>query len=297
MSARLPLGLTWPESNLIPPRFDDLKTFHAYVHIPFCEFRCGYCDFNTYTAKEIGGLSQSSFHESLITEIDASAKILENSGYQKRSLSTLFFGGGTPSLFTSNQIEQIMTSLKGHYGFLPDIEITLEANPESASPKYLEQLAAVGVNRISLGVQSFDPKVLATLERVHDPDKVGPILKAATELGLESSLDLIYGAPNESLDSWRKTVEIAASMGTGHVSAYSLIVEPGTKLARQIKVGELPETDDDLDAEKFEIADQVFRPTVFLGMKSLIGANLRSITTLIGAALIGGVLARVLIRT
>ncbi|MEZ7995197.1 MAG: radical SAM family heme chaperone HemW [Actinomycetales bacterium] len=259
MSARLPLGLTWPESNLIPPRFDDLKTFHAYVHIPFCEFRCGYCDFNTYTAKEIGGLSQSSFHESLITEIDASAKILENSGYQKRSLSTLFFGGGTPSLFTSNQIEQIITSLKGHYGFLPDIEITLEANPESASPKYLEQLAAVGVNRISLGVQSFDPKVLATLERVHDPDKVGPILKAATELGLESSLDLIYGAPNESLDSWRKTVEIAASMGTGHVSAYSLIVEPGTKLARQIKVGELPETDDDLDAEKFEIADRVFQ--------------------------------------
>jgi len=259
VSASLPLGLPWPESNLIPPRFDDLKTFHAYVHIPFCEFRCGYCDFNTYTAKEIGGLSQSSFHESLIIEIDASAKILENSGYQKRSLSTLFFGGGTPSLFTSNQIEQIMTSLKGHYGFLPDIEITLEANPESASPKYLEQLAAVGVNRISLGVQSFDPKVLATLERVHDPDKVGPILKAAAELGLESSLDLIYGAPNESLDSWRKTVEIAASMGTGHVSAYSLIVEPGTKLARQIKVGELPETDDDLDAEKFEIADQVFQ--------------------------------------
>ena len=113
-------------------------------------------------------------------------------------------------------------------------------------------------------------------------------MKAAAELGLESSLDLIYGAPNESLDSWRKTVEIAASMGTGHVSAYSLIVEPGTKLARQIKVGELPETDDDLDAEKFEIADQVFQPTVFLGMKSLIGANLRSITTLIGAALIGG---------
>ena len=259
MSASLPLGLPWPESNLIPPRFDDLKTFHAYVHIPFCEFRCGYCDFNTYTAKEIGGLSQSSFHESLIAEIDASAKILENSGYQKRSLSTLFFGGGTPSLFTSNQIEQIMTSLRDHYGFLPDIEITLEANPESASPKYLEQLAAVGVNRISLGVQSFDPKVLATLERVHDPDKVEPILKAAAELGLESSLDLIYGAPNESLDSWRKTVEIAASMGTGHVSAYSLIVEPGTKLARQIKVGELPETDDDLDAEKFEIADQVLQ--------------------------------------
>jgi putative oxygen-independent coproporphyrinogen III oxidase len=259
VSASLPLGLPWPESNLIPPRFEDVKTFHAYVHIPFCEFRCGYCDFNTYTAKEIGGLSQSSFHESLITEIDGSAKILENSGYAKRSLSTLFFGGGTPSLFTSNQIEQIMTSLKDHYGFLPDIEITLEANPESASPKYLEQLAAVGVNRISLGVQSFDPKVLATLERVHDPDKVGPILKAAAELGLESSLDLIYGAPNESLDSWRKTVEIAASMGTGHVSAYSLIVEPGTKLARQIKVGELPETDDDLDAEKFEIADQVFQ--------------------------------------
>jgi oxygen-independent coproporphyrinogen-3 oxidase len=258
VSAALPLGLPWPESNLIPPRFDEVKSFHAYVHIPFCEFRCGYCDFNTYTAKEIGGLSQSSFHESLITEINASADILKNSGYPKRPLSTLFFGGGTPSLFTGNQIGQIIASLKSNYGFQPDIEITLEANPESATPEYLEQLAAKGVTRISLGVQSFDPKVLATLERVHDPEKVAPILKAASDLGLESSLDLIYGAPNESIDSWRRTVETAVSMGTGHISAYSLIVEPGTKLARQIKIGELPETDDDLDAEKFEIADRLF---------------------------------------
>jgi oxygen-independent coproporphyrinogen-3 oxidase len=259
VSAALPLGLPWPESNLIPPRFDEVKSFHAYVHIPFCEFRCGYCDFNTYTAKEIGGLSQSSFHESLITEINASADILKNSGYPKRPLSTLFFGGGTPSLFTGNQIGQIIASLKSNYGFQPDIEITLEANPESATPEYLEQLAAEGVTRISLGVQSFDPKVLATLERVHDPEKVAPILKAASDLGLESSLDLIYGAPNESIDSWRRTVETAVSMGTGHISAYSLIVEPGTKLARQIKIGELPETDDDIDAEKFEIADQLFQ--------------------------------------
>jgi len=258
VSAALPLGLPWPESNLIPPRFDEMKSFHAYVHIPFCEFRCGYCDFNTYTAKEIGGLSQSSFHESLITEINASADILKNSGYPKRPLSTLFFGGGTPSLFTGNQIGQIIASLKSNYGFQPDIEITLEANPESATPEYLEQLAAKGVTRISLGVQSFDPKVLATLERVHDPEKVAPILKAASDLGLESSLDLIYGAPNESIDSWRRTIETAVSMGTGHISAYSLIVEPGTKLARQIKIGELPETDDDLDAEKFEIADRLF---------------------------------------
>jgi oxygen-independent coproporphyrinogen-3 oxidase len=258
VSAALPLGLPWPESNLIPPRFDEVKSFHAYVHIPFCEFRCGYCDFNTYTAKEIGGLSQSSFHESLITEINASADILKNSGYPKRPLSTLFFGGGTPSLFTGNQIGQIIASLKSNYGFQPDIEITLEANPESATPEYLEQLAAKGVTRISLGVQSFDPKVLATLERVHDPEKVAPILKAASDLGLESSLDLIYGAPNESIDSWRRTVETAVSMGTGHISAYSLIVEPGTKLARQIKIGELPETDDDIDAEKFEIADRLF---------------------------------------
>lgn len=258
MSAALPLGLPWPESNLIPPRFDEVKSFHAYVHIPFCEFRCGYCDFNTYTAKEIGGLSQSNFHESLITEINASADILKNSGYPKRPLSTLFFGGGTPSLFTDNQIGQIIASLKSNYGFQSDIEITLEANPESATPEYLEQLAAKGVTRISLGVQSFDPKVLATLERVHDPEKVAPILKAASDLGLESSLDLIYGAPNESIDSWRRTVENAVSMGTGHISAYSLIVEPGTKLARQIKIGELPETDDDLDAEKFEIADRLF---------------------------------------
>lgn len=255
MGSALPLGLAWPESNLIPPLFGTDRSFHVYVHIPFCEVRCGYCDFNTYTAKEIGSVSQADFHDAIILEIERSANILASSGYPVRPISTLFFGGGTPSLFSDTQLAAIIEALRHNFAFEANPEITLEANPESTSPRYLEELAAIGVNRLSMGVQSFDSAVLKTLERTHRPELVADLVAAAKGVGLSTSVDLIYGAPKESLDSWKRTLNEAIDLGTGHVSAYSLIVEPGTKLARQIKTGELPETDDDFDAEKHQLAD------------------------------------------
>ena len=257
MGSALPLGLAWPESNLIPPLFGTESSFHVYVHIPFCEVRCGYCDFNTYTAKEIGSVSQEDFHRAIIAEIEWSAQILSKSGYPARSISTLFFGGGTPSLFSGNQLKAIMDALQENFSFESDAEVTLEANPESTTPGYLEELHSVGINRLSMGVQSFDPSVLKTLERVHRPELVAPLVTAAKDLGLATSVDLIYGAPKETMESWKETLGQAIELGTGHVSAYSLIVEPGTKLARQIKSGELPETDDDLDADKHKLADSM----------------------------------------
>ncbi len=258
MGSALPLGIAWPESNLIPALLGHDQSFHAYVHIPFCEVRCGYCDFNTYTAKEIGGVSQSDFHESIIREIQVSANVMRQSGYPSKSLKTIFFGGGTPSLFSSKQIGAILNSLESEFGFSDAIEITTEANPESTSPDYLRELSELGVNRLSLGAQSFDASVLETLDRKHDPARVAPLVQSAKSLGMDTSIDLIYGAPGESLDSWKQTVEKALSLGSGHISAYSLIVEPGTKLARQIRSGELAQTDEDLDAEKYVFADRAF---------------------------------------
>ena len=258
MASALPVGIPWPESGLIPARLGSDQTFHAYVHIPFCEVRCGYCDFNTYTAKEIGGVSQAEFHLSLIAEINKSAEVIRDSGYRQRKLSTVFFGGGTPSLFSGKQIASIVQSLEDVFGFEPQVEITTEANPESTTPAFLAELTKSGITRVSLGAQSFDPDVLQTLDRIHDPKKVKPLVEAANQLGLETSIDLIYGAPGESLDSWKQTVSTALDLGTGHISAYSLIVEPGTKLARQIRSGELANTNEDLDAEKYAYADQAF---------------------------------------
>jgi len=257
VGSALPIGLAWPEDDVIAPLFGVDKSFHVYVHIPFCEVRCGYCDFNTYTAKEIGSVSQQDFHNAIISEIERSSKVLSGSGYPIRPISTLFFGGGTPSLFSADQLASIVSALKDQFDFEKNAEITLEANPESTTAQYLEELSQVGINRLSMGVQSFDADVLKTLERVHRPELVAPLVSAAKNVGLATSIDLIYGAPGESIESWRHTLEAAVELGTGHISAYSLIVEPGTKLARQIKSGEVPETDDDLDAEKHQLADNI----------------------------------------
>ena len=256
MPGELPAGDNWPESNRLQ---DDgrQRSFHAYVHIPFCEVRCGYCDFNTYTQSEIGEVSRGSFHESLIQEVAFSARVISDSGFQQRPLSTVFIGGGTPSLFAVQQIAAVLAELQARFGFDSEIEITMEANPESLDPMIFDDLLAAGVNRISLGVQSFDPEVLQVLDRQHDSAKVAPLIAAAKQAGFRTSLDLIYGAPGESIESWRDTAAEAASLGTEHISAYSLIVEPGTKLERQIRSGALPSVDEDLNAEKYELASEL----------------------------------------
>ena len=257
MPSTLPVGLKWPESNRIPALDKSERTFHAYVHVPFCVARCGYCDFNTYTSDELNGDLRSGFDQFLIKEIEASAEVIQDSGYPARELSTVFFGGGTPSLFTAGQFGNVLTALQERFGIAADAEVTTEANPESTSAKWLCELRGHGVNRLSMGVQSFDEEVLAVLERGHSKDHVGPLVSEAKALGYEVSIDLIYGAPGESLESWKSTLLSALELGTDHISAYSLIVEPGTKLERKIRKGEVPATDEDLNAAKYELATEM----------------------------------------
>jgi oxygen-independent coproporphyrinogen-3 oxidase len=254
----LPDGLQWPSDNLLPALDSVARTFHAYVHIPFCTVRCGYCDFNTYTSSELNGDLKSGFHEHLILEINRSHELLAQSGYAPRPLSTVFFGGGTPSLFTSQQFASVLEELRSNFGIAADAEITTEANPESTSVELLGELSALGVNRLSMGVQSFDNEVLAVLDRAHSKDHVAPLVAAAKEFGYEVSVDLIYGAPGESLESWERTVMSALELDIDHISAYSLIVEPGTKLARRVLKGEFAQVDEDLNAAKYELATKLF---------------------------------------
>lgn len=255
MAAELPLGLPWPKDDrLLSLR--DAGSFHAYVHIPFCKVRCGYCDFNTYTASEIGEVRQTEFHQSLIAEIEFSRSVLETSGITPKSLQSVFFGGGTPSLFTSDQLDSVVASLKAVHGIAPGAEITIEANPDTVNLEYLHELSSIGVNRVSFGVQSFDPQVLRTLDRTHDPERVSDVVGWAKQAGLRVSVDLIFGAPGESLESWQSTVNRALTLETEHISAYSLIVEPGTKLAAQIARGTYQAVDEDLNAQKYEFVSQ-----------------------------------------
>lgn len=257
MAASLPLGLSWPSDNQLKLTPNAGATFHAYVHIPFCAVRCGYCDFNTYTSKELRGVSQDEFHVPLIQEVALSKQLLSTWAIPDRKLTTIFFGGGTPSMFEASQISQIIDSLRASFGLSDDIEITLEANPEGLDYLKLEELRTAGVNRISLGVQSFDQQVLDVLDRVHSRDKVIAAVTKARELGFRVSIDLIYGAPGESLESWRSTLEQAIELGVEHVSAYSLIVEDGTAIARKIARGELVEVDEDLNADKYLLTEEL----------------------------------------
>ena len=258
MPGALPVGLKWPENNLLPPRDIQPRTLHAYLHVPFCTSRCGYCDFNTYTPSELNSDLQAGFDHALVREISLSRSVIENSGYPSRGFSSVFFGGGTPSLFSATQFATLLESLRENFGIFPNAEITTEANPESTSEQFLAEIRLLGVNRLSMGVQSFDDEVLAVLERGHSKDHVGPLVKAAKAMDFEVSIDLIYGAPGESLESWEQTVHQALELEIDHVSAYSLIVEPGTKLERKIRRGELPGTDEDLNASKYELATDLF---------------------------------------
>ncbi len=253
----LPEGNPWPESNRLAT-LREPDSFHAYVHIPFCEVRCGYCDFNTYTASELGEVSRSDFDSALISEIEFAANVLSESEIVPRQLSSVFFGGGTPSLMAGEQIHRILNQLSSKFGLAKDAEITLEANPESTSPELLEQLVSAGVNRISFGAQSFDPEVLSVLDRTHRPELLSALVSYAKDLGLRTSIDLIYGAPGESIESWTATLDAAIALGTEHISAYSLIVEEGTKLATKIRRGLLADVDEDLNAQKHSLADQMF---------------------------------------
>jgi oxygen-independent coproporphyrinogen-3 oxidase len=216
--------------------------------------RCGYCDFNTYTATELQGFSQSDFVAQFNRELEQSRSVLGDS----RSLETVFFGGGTPTQLPASDLVDVLRLLRESFGISTGAEVTTEANPDNVDGHYLEALREGGFNRISFGMQSAVPSVLETLERTHTPANVPKAVGLAKELELQTSVDLIYGAPGETMDDWKRSVDAAMNMETDHISAYALIVEEGTKLARQIKRGELPEPDEDLQAEKYEWADAQF---------------------------------------
>ena len=228
-----------------------MATFHGYVHVPFCKVRCGYCDFNTYTATELNGYPQSSFLSHLEAEVSLAKKQVG-----KRELQTVFFGGGTPTLLPAVELVQALNLLRDAFGIAANAEVTTEANPDTVDRTYLEALKEGGFNRISFGMQSAVPEVLETLERSHNPESVVLNHALAKELGFETSLDLIYGAPGESMAQWQTSVEAVIAMDPGHISAYALILEPATKLARQVRSGEKPEPDEDLQADNYEWLDQ-----------------------------------------
>ena len=260
MAAPLPLGDKPPENGLFSTSEiigSGSRSFHAYVHIPFCTVKCGYCDFNTYTSSELGTLKQSDFAAILIGEVALSASILRQSNVSPRKLKTIFFGGGTPSLLPAADLISILKSLETEFGFQENAEITFEANPDSVTRESLASLREAGFNRVSIGMQSAVPDVLKTLERTHNPENVSIAIDMAKSLGYRTSLDLIFGAPGETLSQWEQTIRQVIELDPGHLSAYSLIVEPGTKLARQINSGELAEPDEDLQADKYELADKL----------------------------------------
>ena len=261
MPSVLPLGDPAPSDGLLPPQAADGsadRAFGLYVHIPFCAVRCGYCDFNTYTATELGGgASQDAYAATAVSEVDFAAAVLRNSGIPDRPLSTVFFGGGTPTLLPAEDLARILGAAINEWGLEPGAEVTTEANPDSVTPESLAVLKAAGFTRVSFGMQSAVPHVLKVLDRTHTPSRVPQVVQWAREAGLAVSLDLIYGTPGESLDDWRYSLETALSYQPDHISAYALIVEDGTKLAAQIRRGEVPGIDDDDHADKYELADQL----------------------------------------
>ena len=236
-----------------------------YIHIPYCIKRCGYCDFNTYTPGELQistGLAEvsNSYIDLLIKEIRlARAQVVENT-----VVPSIFFGGGTPSLMQASDIGRVISAIKSEFNLSLDAEITMECNPDTVSKESLAQFKAVGVNRVSFGMQSAVKHVLETLDRTHNPDNLLQVTTWAQQIGFkEISVDLIYGTPGESICDWQTSIDSALSLPITHISAYALIIEEGTKLAGQIKRGQVQPVDDDLAAEKYLIADRAFTAAGF----------------------------------
>ena len=236
-----------------------------YIHIPYCVKRCGYCDFNTYTPAELQlteGLTQisNSYIDLLIKEIE----FARNQVGESAKVPSIFFGGGTPSLMEASDIKRVISAISQRFELEPNAEITLETNPDTVTKEKLKQFYDAGVNRISFGMQSSVLHVLKTLDRTHNPENLPQVTKWANKVGFkEISVDLIYGTPGESRQDWQQSIDSALALPITHISAYALIVEEGTKLAAQIKRGEIAKPDDDLTAEKYIMADKAFTAAGF----------------------------------
>jgi oxygen-independent coproporphyrinogen-3 oxidase len=263
MPSVLPVGDPVPEDGALPASaLEGLgrRPFGFYVHVPFCTVRCGYCDFNTYTADELGpaggapGASRATYAEAAIAEVRRARVAL---GDVDLPVSTVFFGGGTPTLLSPADLGAIVASIAAEFGLAEGAEVTTESNPDSVALWDLEELRGAGFNRMSFGMQSAVDHVLKVLDRTHDPLRVPAVVDWARQAGFEQiSLDLIYGTPGESLGDWELSVEAALACGPDHISAYSLIVEDGTALARQIRRGEVAMPDDDDLADKYLLVDE-----------------------------------------
>jgi oxygen-independent coproporphyrinogen-3 oxidase len=260
MPGVLPDGEPVPADGSLPPQALAEPALTGtplafYIHVPYCATRCGYCDFNTYTASELGGgASQAGYAATAIDEIRLARKVLGGADLPVR---TVFFGGGTPTLLPARDLVALLAAVRDEFGLAADAEVTTEANPESVDPAYLAELRAGGFTRISFGMQSAREHVLRVLERRHTPGRPEECVRQARAAGFEHvNLDLIYGTPGENDDDWRASLDAAISAGPDHVSAYSLIVEEGTRLAARVRRGELPMIDDDVHADRYLIADQ-----------------------------------------
>jgi oxygen-independent coproporphyrinogen-3 oxidase len=248
-----------PDGSLPAAALHELRsgaTFGIYVHVPFCASRCGYCDFNTYTAAELGDLpsfgSRDAYVEAVLAELAMARRVLGNA-----DVTTVFFGGGTPTLLAPDALARILDGIDTAFGLESGAEVTTEANPESVTPQSLGALRRAGFTRVSLGMQSVAPHVLAVLDRRHSPGRAGQAAAQARAAGFEHvNLDLIYGTPGERPEDFAASLDAAVASGVDHVSAYSLILEEGTRLHARVRRGEVDAPDDDVAADRYLTAER-----------------------------------------
>jgi oxygen-independent coproporphyrinogen-3 oxidase len=239
-----------------PTELPDLATvpgrpFGIYIHVPFCASRCGYCDFNTYTPTELGGANPAGWLEALRAELTLAATRLG-----PPTVDTVFVGGGTPSMLGGGGLGSVLDAIRAYFTLAPNAEVTTEANPESTSPAFFEKLRTAGYTRVSLGMQSVVPHVLAVLDRVHSPGRALDAVREARDAGFDHvNLDLIYGTPGESDDDLCRSADAVIEAGVDHVSGYALVVEDGTALARRVRRGEIAAPDNDVLAQRYELLD------------------------------------------
>ncbi|MEU3961249.1 radical SAM family heme chaperone HemW [Streptomyces buecherae] len=269
MPSALPDGEPMPDDGALPQHALEgagARPLGFYLHVPYCATRCGYCDFNTYTASELRGsggalASRDNYAAMVADEVRLARKVL---GDDPRPVETVFVGGGTPTLLDAADLVRMLAAIRDEFGLAPGAEVTTEANPESVDERYLATLREGGFNRVSLGMQSARQHVLRVLDRTHTPGRPERCVELARAVGFEHvNLDLIYGTPGESDDDWRASLDAALGAGPDHVSAYALIVEEGTQLARRIRRGEVPMTDDDVHADRYLITEETLTAAGF----------------------------------
>lgn len=232
--------------------------FGIYLHVPFCAHRCGYCDFATYGLGDRGHLI-GRYVAALRDEIHRAAD-----REPEREVTSIYVGGGTPTVIPGEELAGIVRLVHARFAVRDDAEVTVEANPETADADAFGALVDAGINRMSLGAQSFAPHVLDTLERLHDPERVRMAVATAREAGVEQvNLDLIYGTPGESDDDWDASLQAVLDLGVDHVSAYALTVAANTPLARHVAEGRLPPPDPDLQRDRFDHAREVLTEAGF----------------------------------